>query len=37
MTRPAIAPDTDSVTVAETGVGRFQVEVLAAGSAFLAD
>ncbi len=30
-------PDPTAVTVAETGVGRYQVEVLAAGSAFLAD
>lgn len=29
--------DPDTVTVAETGVGRFQVEVMAGGAAFLAD
>jgi putative redox protein len=29
--------DLDTVTVAETGVGRFQVEVMAAGAVFLAD
>lgn len=29
--------DLDTVTVAETGVGRFQVEVMAAGASFLAD
>jgi len=29
--------DLDTVTVTETGVGRFQVEVMAAGATFLAD
>jgi len=29
--------DPDTVTVTETGVGRFQVEVLAGGATFLAD
>ena len=29
--------DLDTVTVAETGLGRFQVEVMAAGATFLAD
>jgi putative redox protein len=29
--------DPDTVTVTETGVGKFQVEVLAGGTAFLAD
>ncbi|TAJ68998.1 MAG: OsmC family peroxiredoxin [Phenylobacterium sp.] len=33
----AIEPDLDTVTIAETGVGRFQVEVMAAGATFLAD
>src|SRR5687767_224597 len=37
MTRPAAQEDPDTVTVTETGVGKFQVEVLAAGSTFLAD
>lgn len=37
MTRPAAQEDPDAVTVTETGVGKFQVEVLAAGSTFLAD
>lgn len=37
MTRPAAQEDLDAVTVTETGVGKFQVEVLAAGSTFLAD
>lgn len=31
------AADPDAVTVAETGVGRFQVEVVAPGARFLAD
>ena len=31
------ADDLDAVTVTETGVGRFQVEVMAGGAAFLAD
>lgn len=35
MTRSASDPD--AVTVAETGVGKFQVEVLAGGATFLAD
>lgn len=35
MTRPEADPD--AVTVTETGVGKFQVEVLAAGATFLAD
>jgi putative redox protein len=30
-------PDPDAVTVAETGAGKFQVQVLASGGAFLAD
>jgi len=36
---PPAAPqnDTDAVTVAETGVGHFQVEVTAPGAVFLAD
>ena len=34
---PAAAHDSSAVTVAETGVGRYQVEVLAPGGAFLAD
>lgn len=34
---PAHADDPDTVTVTETGVGRFQVEVIAAGATFLAD
>lgn len=37
MARPAAQEDLDAVTVTETGVGKFQVEVLAAGTAFLAD
>ncbi|MCR5875730.1 OsmC family protein [Phenylobacterium sp. J426] len=35
MTRPEADPD--AVTVTETGVGKFQVEVLAGGAVFLAD
>lgn len=35
MTRPIA--DEDTVTVTETGVGRFQVEVMAGGATFLAD
>lgn len=35
MTTPI--DDPDSVTVTETGIGKFQVEVLAGGAAFLAD
>lgn len=31
------AADPDAVTVTETGVGKFQVEVLAGGATFLAD
>ncbi|MBU1374521.1 MAG: OsmC family protein [Alphaproteobacteria bacterium] len=31
------AYDPDTVTVAETGLGRYQVEVMAAGATFLAD
>ena len=31
------ADDLDAVTVTETGVGRYQVEVMAGGAAFLAD
>lgn len=37
MTREAQDVDPDAVTVTETGVGRFQVEVLTAGASFLAD
>ncbi|MFN3584974.1 OsmC family protein [Phenylobacterium sp.] len=35
MTRPESDPD--AVTVAETGIGKFQVEVLAGGATFMAD
>jgi putative redox protein len=34
---PTTISDPDAVTVAETGEGRFQVQVLAPGSAFFAD
>ena len=34
---PAANDDLDAVTVTETGVGRYQVEVMAGGAAFLAD
>lgn len=34
---PPAVEDPDTVTVAETGVGKFQVAVLAAGASFLAD
>ena len=37
MTPPSPHHDPDAVTVAETGAGRFQVEVAAAGATFLAD
>lgn len=37
MTRTAAQEYPDTVTVTETGIGKFQVEVLAAGSTFLAD
>lgn len=33
----AAEDDLDTVTVAETGIGKFQVEVMAAGATFLAD
>ena len=33
----AVNDDPDTVTVTETGVGKFQVEVLAGGAVFLAD
>lgn len=36
MTTPA-QPGLDAVTVMETGVGKFQVEVMAGGAVFLAD
>ena len=34
---PTPLEDPDAVTVAETGVGHFQVEVIAPGATFLAD
>jgi putative redox protein len=37
MTAAAVERDLDAVTIAETGVGRFQVEVMAGGATFLAD
>ena len=37
MTQALAVHDPDVVTVGETGVGRFQVQVAAAGSTFLAD
>ena len=37
MSSQAADADPDAVTVTETGLGRFQVEVLTAGASFLAD